>query len=91
MAMSESGMNLVFEELDCQETSCYKVYTQTKQKYLGEIVFDISCGWVYLTDEEQVGSMGFCTSPFLRAIADKLDELNAELFKEMSEPLVTQC
>ncbi len=27
----------------------------------------------------------------LIAIADKLDELNAELFKEMSEPMVTQC
>lgn len=78
--MSEPSMNLLFEELDCQETSCYKVYTPTKQKYLGEIVFDISCGWVYILDEEDVNA-GYFTSPFLRAVADKLDELNAELFK----------
>ncbi len=78
--MSEPSMNLLFEELDCQETSCYKVYTPTKQKYLGEIVFDISCGWVYILDEDDA-NVGYFTSPFLRAIADKLDELNAELFK----------
>lgn len=72
-------MNILFEEIDCQETSCYKVYTQTKQKYLGEIVFDISCGWVYCADEDNTG---YYTSEFLRAIADKLDELNTELFGE---------
>lgn len=77
--MSESSMNLLFEELDCQETSCYIVYTPTKQKYLGDIVFDISCGWVYCADEDNTG---YFTSPFLRAVADKLDELNAELFKD---------
>lgn len=79
--MSKSGINLLFEEIDCQETSCYKVYTQTKQKYLGEIVFDISCGWVYCAEDED--SAGYYTSEFLRAVADKLDELNAELFGEI--------
>lgn len=74
-------MNILFEEIDCQETSCYKVYTQTKQRYLGEIVFDISCGWVYCADDED--NAGYYTSEFLQAIADKLDELNAELFKEV--------
>ena len=78
--MGKPGMNLLFEELDCQETSCYKVYTPTKQKYLGEIVFDISCGWVYLLDEDGVNT-GYFTSEFLHTIANKLDELNAELFK----------
>ena len=77
--MSEPSMNLLFEELDCQETFCYKVYTPTKQKYLGEIVFDISCGWVYCADEDNAG---YYTSGFLCAVADKLDELNAELFKD---------
>lgn len=80
--MSESSMNLLFEELDCQETSCYIVYTPTKQKYLGDIVFDISCGWVYCADED---STGYYTSEFLHTIANKLDELNAELFKGFPE------
>lgn len=73
---------LFFEEIDCQETFCYKIFTQTKQKYLGEIVFDISCGWVYCADEDNTG---YYTSGFLRAIADKLDELNAELFKDFQD------
>lgn len=60
----------------------------SRQKYLGDIVFDISCGWVYCADEDNSGRY---SSGFLRAVADKLDELNAELFKEMSEPMVTQC
>lgn len=51
----------------------------SRQKYLGEIVFDISCGWVYCADEDNTG---YYTSGFLRAIANKLDELNAELFGE---------
>jgi len=54
----------------------------SRQKYLGEIVFDISCGWVYCADEDNTG---YCTSGFLRAIADKLDELNAELFKDFPD------
>lgn len=49
----------------------------SKQKYLGDICFDISCGWVYCADEDNTGCY---TSEFLRAIADKLDELNAKLF-----------
>ena len=60
----------------------------SKQKYLGDIIFDISCGWVYCADEDNTG---YYTSGLLRSVADKLDELNAELFKEMSEPMVTQC
>lgn len=52
----------------------------SKQKYLGDIVFDISCGWVYYADED---NSGWYSSGFLRAVAEKLDELNAELFKEM--------
>lgn len=51
----------------------------SKQKYLGDIVFDISCGWVYCPAED--AWTGYYTAEFLRAIADKLDELNAELFK----------
>ncbi len=51
----------------------------SKQKYLGDIVFDISCGWVYFADEDNTG---YYTSGFLRAVADKLDELNAKLFKD---------
>lgn len=52
----------------------------SKQKYLGDIVFDISAGWVYVTDDNS----GYFTSGFMRAVADKLDELNAELFGEMA-------
>ncbi len=52
----------------------------SKQKYLGDIVFDISCGWVYYADEDNTG---WYSSGFLRAVADKIDELNAELFKDM--------
>ena len=55
----------------------------SKQKYLGDIVFDISCGWVYCADDED--NSGYYSSGFLRAIADKLDELNAELFKEFPD------
>lgn len=51
----------------------------SKQKYLGDICFDISYGWVYCADEDNTG---YYTSEFLRAIADELDELNAELFKD---------
>lgn len=51
----------------------------SKQKYLGDIVFDASCGWVYCADEDNTG---YFSSGFMRAIADKLDELNAELFGE---------
>lgn len=60
---------------------CYSLWTYpSKRKYLGDICFDISCGWVYCADEDNTG---YYTSEFLHAIADKLDELNAELFKEM--------
>ena len=54
--------------------------TPSKQRHLGDIIFDISVGWVYILDEDDA-NVGYFTSPFLRAIADKLDELNAELFK----------
>ncbi len=57
----------------------------SKQKYLGDIVFDISCGWVYCADEDNTG---YYSSGFLRAVADKLDELNAELFKEFPDDKV---
>ena len=73
-------MNLQFVEQDFGSLFCYGVWTEHKQRRVGEIVFDISCGWVYITEEE---SSGYFTSPLMRAIADKLDELNAELFKEM--------
>lgn len=75
-------MNLVFVEVDLIGGYCYSVWTEHRQKCLGDIVFDISAGWVYVTEEDNVNT-GYFTSPFLRAIADKLDELNAELFKEM--------
>lgn len=54
----------------------------SRQKYLGDICFDISTGWVYCADEDNTG---YYTSEFLRAIADKLDELNAELFKDFPD------
>lgn len=67
--------------LDQHSSSCYSVWTYpSKQKYLGDILFDISCGWVYYIDSD---SGGWLSAQFLRAVADKLDELNAELFKEM--------
>lgn len=70
--------------LDQHSSSCYSVWTYpSKQKYLGDIVFDISCGWVYCADDED--NSGYYSSGFLRAIADKLDELNAELFKEFPD------
>lgn len=54
----------------------------SKQKYLGDICFDISCGWVYCADEDNTG---YFTSEFLHTIANKIDELNAELFKGFPE------
>ncbi len=57
----------------------------SRQKYLGDIVFDISCGWVYCADDE---GTGWYSSGFLRAVAEKLDELNAELFKEFPDAKV---
>lgn len=66
--------------LEKHSDSCYSVWTYpSKQKYLGDIVFDISAGWVYVTDDNS----GYFTSGFMRAVADKLDELNAELFEDM--------
>lgn len=66
--------------LEKHSDSCYTVWTSpSKQKHLGDIVFDISCGWVYVTDDNS----GYFSSGFMRAIADKLDELNAELFEDM--------
>lgn len=72
--MNETGMNLLFDKIG---SNCLCVYNG--DRYLGDVVFSIDCGWVY----DSVDIYGFFTSPFLRAIADKLDELNAELFKEM--------
>lgn len=68
--------------LEKHSNSCYTVWTYpSKQKFLGDVLFDISCGWVYCTAED--AWTGYYTSEFLRAIADKLDELNAELFEDM--------
>lgn len=65
--------------LEKHSDSCYTIWTYpSKQKYLGDIIFDISAGWVYVTDDNS----GYFSSGFMRAVADKLDELNAELFKE---------
>lgn len=72
--MSESTMNLIFDKIGI---NCFCVYNG--ERYLGDVVFGIDCGWVY----DGMDSYGYFTSPFLRAVADKLDELNAELFKEM--------
>ena len=61
----------------------FTVHTSpSKQRQIGHIVNDISCGWVYVAGIECNGG-GFYSAEFLRAMADKLDELNAELFKEM--------
>jgi len=68
--------------LEKHSDSCYSVWTYpSKQKFLGDIIFDISAGWVYCLAED--AWTGYYTSEFLRAIADKLDELNAELFEDM--------
>ena len=72
-------MNLQFVEQDLGSKFCYGVWTEHKQRRIGEIVFDVSCGWVYVTEED---NDVYFTSPFLRAIAEKLDELNASLFGE---------
>lgn len=72
-------MNIQFVEQDLGSRFCYGVWTG-QQYRIGEIVFDVSCGWVYVTEGE---NNGYFTSPFMRAIADKLDELNAKLFEEM--------
>lgn len=62
--------------------NCYTVWTYpSKQKYLGDIMFDISCGWVYCAGDDE--NTGYYSSGFLRAVADKIDELNDELFKGM--------
>ena len=73
-------MNIKFVEQDFGSLFCYGVWTEHKQHRVGEIVFDVSCGWVYVTEEE---NSGYFTSPFMRAIADKLDELNKPLYGEM--------
>ena len=56
----------------------------SKQRQIGHIVSDISCGWVYVAGIE-CNSNGFYSAEFLRGMADKLDELNATLFKEWSD------
>lgn len=69
--------------LEKHSDTCYTIWTYpSKQKYLGEIVFDISCGWVYCADED---NSGYYSSWLLRAIADKLDEMNDELFKDFPD------
>ena len=79
--MSEPSMNDMFILEKYSDTMFVLWTTPSKQKHLGDIIFDISAGWVYILDEEDVNA-GYFTSPFLRAVADKLDELNAELFKD---------
>lgn len=75
-------MNTYFV-LEKLSDTCYTIWTYpSKQKYLGEIVFDISCGWVYCADED---NSGYYSSWLLRAIADKLDEMNDELFKDFPD------
>ena len=72
--------------LEKHSDTCYTIWTYpSKQKYLGEIVFDISCGWVYCADED---NSGYYSSWLLRAIADKLDEMNDELFKDFPDAKV---
>ena len=72
-------MNTYFV-LEKLSDTCYTIWTYpSKQKHLGDIAFDISCGWVYCADDED--SSGYYSSGFLRAIADKLDEMNDELFR----------
>lgn len=78
-------MNTYFV-LEKLSDTCYTIWTYpSKQKYLGEIVFDISCGWVYCADED---NSGYYSSWLLRAIADKLDEMNDELFKDFPDAKV---
>lgn len=73
--------------LEKHSNNCYSVWTYpSKQKFLGDIIFDISGGWVYCADEDAWA--GYYTSEFLRAIADKIDELNAELFKDFPDAKV---
>lgn len=75
-------MNTYFV-LEKLSDTCYAIWTYpSKQKYLGDIVFDISCGWVYCADED---NSGYYSSWLLRAIADKLDEMNDELFKDFPD------
>lgn len=82
--MNEYAVDKYFV-LERYSDSMFVLWTApSKQKHLGDIIFDISAGWVYILDEEDV-SAGYFTSPFLRAVADKLDELNAELFKEFPD------
>lgn len=72
--------------LEKHSDTCYTIWTYpSKQKYLGEIVFDISCGWVYCADDD---NSGYYSSWLLRAIADKLDEMNDELFKDFPDAKV---
>lgn len=78
-------MNTYFV-LEKLSDTCYTIWTYpSKQKYLGDIAFDISSGWVYCADED---NSGYYSSGFLRAIADKLDELNDELFKDFPDAKV---
>jgi len=80
--MSKLSMNEYFI-LEKLNKDMYVLWSSpSKQKYLGDICFDISAGWVYITDED---NEGYLTSEFLRAIADRLDELNAKLFKEFPD------
>ena len=73
--------------LEKHSDTCYSVWTYpSKQKHLGDIAFDTSCGWVYCVDED--AWTGYYTSEFLRVIADKLDELNAELFRGFQDAKV---
>lgn len=78
--MNEPGMNDYFV-LERYSDDMYVLWSYpSKQKYLGDIIFDPSCGWVYIGDEDNAG---WYSSGFLRAVADKLDELDDELFKEI--------
>lgn len=80
MGMTRSLLNLQFEEVDCKQSHFYKVWTEHKQRPLGEIIFDITAGWVYVLDEDD--NSGYLTAEFLYTIARKLDELNTSLFKD---------
>lgn len=66
--------------LEKRSKGWYSVWTvPSKQRHLGDLVLDISCGWVFDIDNANVG---FLSAGFLRSIADKLDEMDAELFGE---------
>ena len=56
------------------------------ERYCGDICFLVDSGWVYYPDDD---NSGYFTAEFMQAIADKLDELNAELFRDFPQETVS--